>query len=92
MKENWPERRQRHAVRLDATVMRGDGTEVPAVVTDLSLDGCCLSGSFRIGEELTVKLPRIGKLPGIVRWSFLGRAGVRFTSNDSREAAKNEPQ
>ena len=84
MKENWPERRRRHAVRLDAQVTREDGSGSDAVVTDLSLDGCCLIGSFRIGERLVVTVPKIGPLKGQVRWAFLGRAGVRFESGGGK--------
>lgn len=85
MKFNWPERRRRHAVRLDAVVTRLDGTELTAIVTDLSLDGCCLTGSFRIGERVRVKVPRIGTMTGEVRWAFLGRAGLRFLTARERE-------
>ena len=48
---------------------------VAADVTDLSLDGCCLTGRFKIGEHLQVKIPRIGVHSVEVRWSFLGRTG-----------------
>ena len=82
-----PERRQRHAVRLDVTVARsGGGEPTAATVTDLSLDGCCLSGHFQIGEQLIVKIPRIGALTAHVRWAFMGRAGVRFVSSSERAA------
>ena len=80
------ERRQRHAVRLDVTIARGGGEPAPATLTDLSLDGCCVSGHFRIGEQLTVKIPRIGTLAAHVRWAFMGRAGVRFVPSSERAA------
>lgn len=66
--------------------MSGGGL-VASDVTDLSLDGCCLTGRFRIGELLQVKIPRIGLHSGEVRWSFLGRTGVRFIRSCSRLAA-----
>lgn len=72
------ERGHRHRVRLDATVIREGGHTVPAVVTDLSLDGCCLIGMFQIGERVTVEIQRVGKLEADIRWSFMGRAGARF--------------
>ena len=83
----WPERRQRHAVRLEASVTTSGGGMVASDVTDLSLDGCCLTGRFKIGEHLQVKIPRIGAHLAEVRWSFLGRAGVRFIRSCSRLAA-----
>ena len=77
-RDNWPERRQRHAVRLEASVTTSGGATVTSDVTDLSLDGCCLSGNFKLGERLQLKIPRIGEHMAEVRWSFRGRAGVRF--------------
>ena len=83
--ENFRERGLRHSVRLDASVVRGDGTEVATIVTDLSLDGCCLIGAFGIGERLTVKIPKVGSLTAEVRWAFMGRAGARFLSETRRK-------
>ena len=83
--ENFRERGLRHSVRLDASVTRGDGTEIPAVVTDLSLDGCCLIGAFKIGERVTVKIPKVGSLAAEVRWAFMGRAGARFLTETKRK-------
>lgn len=83
--EKFQERGLRHSVRLDAAVIRGDGTEVTAIVTDLSLDGCCLIGPFRIGEQVTVKIPKVGSLAAEVRWAFMGRAGARFVTQTQRK-------
>ena len=83
--EKFQERGLRHSVRLDASVVRGSGAEVPAVVTDLSLDGCCLIGPFQIGERVTVKIPKVGSLAAEVRWAFMGRAGARFVTETKRK-------
>ena len=83
--ENFQQRGLRHSVRLDATVKRGNGADVAVVVTDLSLDGCCLIGQFQINERVTVKIPKVGSLSGEVRWAFMGRAGVRFLSETKRK-------
>lgn len=83
--ENFQQRGLRHSVRLDASVRRGNGADVAVVVTDLSLDGCCLIGQFQIGEQVTVKIPKVGSLTGEVRWAFMGRAGVRFESKAQRK-------
>jgi Flp pilus assembly pilin Flp len=83
--ENFRDRGLRHSVRLDASVTRGDGAETAAVVTDLSLDGCCLIGRFQIGEQVTVKIPKVGSLAAEVRWAFMGRAGARFVSDTKRK-------
>lgn len=89
------ERGLRHSVRLDASVTRTGGADVTAVVTDLSLDGCCLMGQFQIGERLTVNIPKVGSLAAEVRWAFMGRAGARFvtptkTKMDNRGVATLE--
>ena len=63
------------------------GGSVASDVSDLSLDGCCLSGRFKIGEHLQVKIARVGVHSAEVRWSFLGRTGVRFLQSSSRLAA-----
>ena len=83
----WPNRRQRHAVRLEAVVTRDGGAAVASDVSDLSLDGCCLTGSFLIGERIELKLPRIGMLVAEIRWAFLGRAGARFISSVEQASA-----
>ena len=75
------ERGRRHSVRLEASAIRANGSKVPAIVTDLSLDGCCLIGPFRIGERVTVDIPKVGKLAAEIRWAFMGRAGARFVNN-----------
>ena len=61
---------------------RADGREFDSVVSDLSLDGCCITGRFAIAETLTVTLPRIGRLTGQVRWSIGNRSGLRFARRE----------
>jgi hypothetical protein len=78
---SWPDRRRRHAVRLEAAVTRDGGETLTSDVSDLSLEGCCLSGAFRIGEQIQLKIPRIGSLSAEIRWAFMGRAGARFISS-----------
>lgn len=77
----WPDRRRRHAVLLEAAVTKSDGSMVTSSVSDLSLDGCCLTGDFRIGEQIQLKIPRIGKLSAEIRWAFMDRAGARFINS-----------
>lgn len=77
----WLSRGRRHAVGLDATVSK-DGIDQPSRVTDLSLAGCCLTGDFRIGEHLTVRVARLGEYPAQIRWALAGKAGARFVRKD----------
>ncbi|HUE79970.1 MAG TPA: PilZ domain-containing protein [Sphingomicrobium sp.] len=79
-----PGRRVRHAVQLKATVTRGNGEAVTCTVSDFSLDGCCLSGIFTIGERIEVKVRPIGVQPAEIRWAARGRAGARFLGGSSR--------
>jgi hypothetical protein len=85
------QRRLRHAVALDATVLRDGGGRAAVKVTNLSLEGCCLLGGFFIGERLTVELPRIGPLAAEIRWSFMGRAGARFAASKPVSATAKPP-
>lgn len=86
--ETQRERGRRHSVRLEASATRSNGMQVAAIVTDLSLDGCCLIGPFRIGERVTVNIPRVGSLAAEIRWAFMGRAGARFVTETRRKLDK----
>ncbi|HVM37557.1 MAG TPA: PilZ domain-containing protein [Sphingomicrobium sp.] len=85
------QRRLRHPVALDATILRPGGSRAAAKVTNLSLEGCCLIGGFTIGERLTVELPRIGPLAAEIRWAFMGRAGARFVASKPGSAPAAPP-
>jgi hypothetical protein len=69
---------------MDARLARADGSGADSVVSDLSLEGCCVTGRFPIGDTLTVTLPRIGTLTGQVRWSLGNRSGIRFARASER--------
>nr|WP_314442751.1 PilZ domain-containing protein [uncultured Sphingomonas sp.] len=84
--EDWPERRHRHDVDLSGEVHYPDGHTKEILVSNLSLDGCRVSGWFRIGDVLEFTIPRIGRVRGQVRWALGGEAGIRFLPKG--EAAK----
>ncbi|MEO7364717.1 MAG: PilZ domain-containing protein [Sphingomicrobium sp.] len=67
-------------MQLEAAVARSDGSVVESRVSDLSLEGCCLTGSFPIGELIQVTIPRVGTHVAQIRWSFMDRSGARFIS------------
>jgi len=73
------ERLRRHPVELEASVKRGGGEPCSSIVRDLSLDGCCLSGFFRIGELVEIRIHPLGIFQAQIRWAMLGRAGARFS-------------
>ena len=78
-----PSRRTRHPVQLDATVRHDQGRATPCKVSDFSLDGCCIAGFFRVGEEVEVSIRTLGTFRGQVRWAHLGKAGARFLRKPS---------
>ena len=85
MKTDHLDRRLRHAVNLDATVTTSDGASQSTSVTDLSLEGCCVSGFYLIGDHVELKINPIGEFKAQVRWAFAGKAGLRFARQDVAE-------
>ena len=78
-KGHRPERCRRHAVRLEAVVGGGArGGARTAAVTDLSLEGCRLSGLFRVGEQVRLRIRPYGTFLAEIRWAGGGGAGARF--------------
>lgn len=73
-----PSRRLRHPVRLDASVTRSGGFVFKTIVTDLSLEGCCLLGYFQPTEIIEIAIRTIGRLQAQIQWVKQGRAGARF--------------
>lgn len=78
--QSRPARRLRHPVRLDASVTRSGGLELKTIVTDFSLEGCCLLGYFQPTEIIEIAIRTIGRLKAQVQWVEQGRAGARFLS------------
>ena len=72
---------------LEAAVVRGDCVQTTKV-SNLSLDGCGLSGDFAIGERVEIRIARLGQFTAQIRWSVNGHAGARFvTSSDPTVSA-----
>jgi hypothetical protein len=71
-------RPERHPSHIQSEVTMQNGITVTSSVENLSADGCCIEGSYRIGEMVTIELPNIGTFRAKVRWAVLGRAGLRF--------------
>ena len=76
----WVGRQDRLPVEVDAVVHRDDGTKLPALVSNISNEGCRLNAHdiFRIGESLIIAIPRIGRVKAQVRWALPGSAGTKF--------------
>lgn len=73
-----PTRRLRHPVRLDASVTRSGGFVLNTIVTDFSLEGCCLLGYFQPKEIIEIAIRTVGRLQAQIQWVKQGRAGARF--------------
>lgn len=76
----WVGRKDRNEVEVDALVMRDDGNRVTVKLTNVSDDGCRLESdeTFRIGEHVSIALPRMGSVRAQIRWALPGSAGTQF--------------
>ena len=76
----WTPRNDRRRVELTAVVHRGERPPLPVMVTDLTEDGCRISGeeTLSIGEEIRLEIPYLGYMSAQVRWAIDGQAGARF--------------
>lgn len=65
---------------LQAVLLRTNGEEVRAIITDISRDGFKLSADaqLRIGERLDLRVPKTGDVPAQIRWAFGNEAGGVF--------------
>ena len=73
-------RKGRHPVVVDAIVHRTDGSKSPVRLTNFSDEGCRIEtdNDFRIGERLSIAIPRMGRVKAQVRWALPGSAGAKF--------------
>ena len=69
--QGWIGRKDRSHVSVDALVLRDDGARVKVKLTNVSNEGCRLEADemFRIGEHLSIALPRMGNVRAQVRWA-----------------------
>lgn len=73
-----PPRRPRHVTKLHVLIQRDGEPAIASFISDLSLDGCCVSGYFRPDEKLTVTINGVGRFEASVRWARFGSAGLQF--------------
>lgn len=76
----WISRKARHAVDVEAVIYRADGTTSTARISNFSDAGCRIEADndFRIGERLSIAIPRMGYVKVQVRWCLPGAAGAKF--------------
>lgn len=71
-------RAHREPVRIEASLTLANSEQITVEVEDISPQGCCVLGDYRIGEFVTIRLPGVEPALAQVRWALLGRAGLRF--------------
>ena len=78
--DGWVGRKDRHPVEIDAIVHRTDGSQAPVKLSNFSDEGCRIEtdNDFRIGERLSIAIPRMGQVKVQVRWALPGSAGAKF--------------
>lgn len=78
--QGWVGRKDRNHISVDALVLRDDGARVAVKLTNVSNEGCRLESDemFRIGEHVSIGLPRMGNVRAQVRWALPGSAGTQF--------------
>ncbi len=83
--DGWVNRNERRDIDITAVVVRDDGTSLPVRVRNLSYEGCQIDAGtmLRIGEKVTLTLPRMGEIKTQIRWAAAdGTAGVRFIAEE----------
>ena len=79
----WVSRRDRQPASFAGSVLLGDGSTIDVMVTDRSVEGCQISSAHNlpIGETVTLECAS-HSLKASVRWALLGRAGLRFCTDE----------
>ena len=79
----WVGRKDRYPVAIDAIVHRDDGSKMHVRLSDFSDEGCRIDGEndFRIGERVSIAIPRMGQVKSQVRWALHDSAGVKFLTD-----------
>lgn len=80
----WIGRKDRDGTDVKAVVLRDGGERVHVKIVNVSAEGCCLQSDelFRIGEHVSIALPRMGDVRARIRWSLPGSAGTQFLNSD----------
>ena len=78
--QGWVGRKDRNHVNVEALVLRDDGAQLKVKLTNVSDEGCRIESDemFRIGERISIGLPRMGNVRAQIRWALPGSAGTQF--------------
>ena len=81
--EGWTARQVREEVGAEGVVHHSDGRDEAVLVENLSDDGCCIIGTYRIGETVELSIPGRSRMECQVRWAIGGRSGLRIIDEES---------
>jgi hypothetical protein len=76
----WVPRADRHSVSLKGFGVLPDGRRLALQLANISEEGCEVecAESLGIGERIRLQAAAVGDVSASVRWSFMGKAGLRF--------------
>ena len=79
----WVAREDRETVSLSGLATLSDGRVLSVRLTDISRDGCRVQSdeTLGIGECVELSVGPLEAIPGKVRWSLFGTAGIRFNES-----------
>jgi hypothetical protein len=80
---HYKARPDRDDVAITADLTREEGRAQVVRIENLSADGCCVSGSFLIGEVVRLKVPGLDEFRAQIRWAMSGRSGLRFMRDEA---------
>ncbi|GAA4752803.1 hypothetical protein GCM10023264_19770 [Sphingomonas daechungensis] len=80
----WVEREEREAVSIDASVVLQDGRTFPAMIRDVSANGCCVECDEVLPVAETIRLD-LGEdsIEAEVRWALSGAAGLQLVNRNA---------
>ena len=84
----WVNRAGRRDVQCPIFVHDGQDRRLPAVLLELSYNGCQvrLDEPLDVGEDVILVHPELGEITAEVRWWTAGRSGMRFAEAAARSA------
>ena len=83
----WISRADRETVALHGIAVLGNGRPVAVRLANLSTQGCEVQSDedLKIGDQIRLQAATVGDVAASVRWSFQGRAGLRFAERGPDE-------
>lgn len=82
------DREKRKSVRLAASLLLGQGREVPVTIVDMTCNGCKIATPLVLfkDDKLKLSVPKLCVLDVEVRWNKQDHAGLRFLPPEKETA------